>query len=465
VTDRIVVRRNTYYDSITLMLASRDAESVAGVSFAAAVAATPINRRLLEDQGFDVDDALGSNDLVVAVRADGDDAAAAAARAVEQRLSGSDDSAGRGETQAPRSLRSAARSDDALNVAFVSVPGRFSAYEVATALEEGLHVFCFSDGMAIDDEAALKQRAVECGLLFMGADCGTAIIDGVGFGFANAVQRGPVGIVGASGTGIQQVTCLLDGAGVGVSHAIGVGGRDLSAGVGGTMTLHALHLLAKDDDTEVIAVISKTPDAQVARRVADRVRSLDKPVVLGFLGHSGTLEETAISGAELCDATLSLQDAAVARTTPGTIRGFFCGGTLCEEAATIVRPHIPHAEFVDYGADEYTEGRAHPMIDPTLRNDRFARDADDPSVGAIVLDVVLGFGAHPDPAGELGGIVRDALQRRGGDITVVVALCGTDADPQNRSDQAGALVDAGAIVTQSAAQAARVALAATGRAP
>jgi FdrA protein len=419
---------------------------------------------LLLDQGFDVDPGLGPNDLVVAIRADNDDSADMAASAVEHRLSGRDAGGGSAEEPAPRSLRSAARGDPELNVAFVSVPGRFSAYEVATALDEGVHVFCFSDGMAVEDEAALKRRAVERGLLFMGADCGTAIIDRVSFGFANAVESGPVGIVGASGTGIQQVTCLLDGAGVGISHAIGVGGRDLSTQVAGTMTLHALDLLAKDDATRVIAVISKPPDTEVARRVADRAESVEKPVVLGFLGQSGTLEDTAIRCAELCGARLALTDPPLPeRATAGTIRGFFCGGTLCEEAASIVRPHVPDAEFVDLGADEYTEGRAHPMIDPTLRNERFARDADDPAVGAIVLDVVLGYGAHPDPAGDLARTVERALQRRDGGLTVVVALCGTDADPQNRSDQAEALLSAGAIVTYSAAQAGRVALRASGR--
>ena len=465
-TDRIIVRRNTYYDSITLMLASRDADSHDGVSFAAAVAATPVNCRLLVNHGFDVDAGLGPNDLIVAIRADNDDSADTAARAVEQRLSGRDAGGGRTDEPAPRSLRSVARADAEINVAFVSVPGRYSAYEVATALEAGLHVFCFSDGMAIEDEAALKHRAVERGLLFMGADCGTAIIDGVCFGFANAVESGPVGIVGASGTGIQQVTCLLDAAGVGISHAIGVGGRDLSAGVGGTMTLHALDLLAKDDATEVIAVISKPPDPDVARRVADRTQSLDKPVVLGFLGRSGTLEDTAARCAELCGGRLTLTDPPLPEpATAGTIRGFFCGGTLCEEVASIVQPHVPDAEFVDYGDDEYTEGRAHPMIDPTLRNERLARDADDPSVGAIVLDVVLGYGAHADPAGDLRRTVEGALKRRDGDLSVVVALCGTDADPQNLSAQADGLRNAGAIVTYSAAHAARVALAATGRTP
>jgi FdrA protein len=465
-TDRIVVRRNTYYDSITLMLASRDAESHDGVSFAAAVTATPVNCRLLVDQGFDVDPELGPNDLIVAIRADNDDSAEAAARAVEQRLSGGDAGGGRAEEPAPRSLRSAAHADADINVAFVSVPGRFSAYEVATALQEGLHVFCFSDGMAIEDEAALKRRAVERGLLFMGADCGTAIIDGVSFGFANAVKSGPVGIVGASGTGIQQVTCLLHAAGVGISHAIGVGGRDLSAEVAGTMTLHALDLLAKDDATEVIAVISKPPDPEVARRVEDRAQSFDKAVVLGFLGRSGTLENTAAQCAELSGGRLTVTDPPLPQpATAGTIRGFFCGGTLCEEAASIVRPHVPDAQFVDYGDDEYTEGRAHPMIDPALRNERFGRDSQDPSVGAILLDVVLGYGAHADPAAELAQTVERVIRRRDGRLSVVIALCGTDADPQNLSAQEDALRNAGAIVTYSAAHAARVALAATGRAP
>jgi FdrA protein len=457
ISRRIAVYGETYHDSVTLMLASRDAESVDGVVFAAAVMGTPVNLELLRDQGFTPEEEVGPNDMIVAI-AGNDDAVERATAAVAARLSGGDDGGDRTEEASPKTIRSAARSEPAINVAVISVPGRFSAYECATALDAGLHVFCFSDGMSLADEAALKKRAIERGLLMMGADCGTAIIDGVGFGFANALERGPVGIVGASGTGIQQVTCLLDSAGAGITHAIGVGGRDLSAEIGGRMTMHALDLLARDDATEVIALISKPPDPDVARRVSAAAAKVSKPVVLGFLGDTGSLENTAVRCAELTGTRVELEDASPPeRVTPGAIRGFFCGGTLCEEAGAVVRARRPEATFVDYGDDRFTEGRAHPMIDPTLRNAAVAGAVTESDVGAVVLDVVLGYGAHGHPADELASIIERAR-----DVTVVAALCGSKGDPQDLDAQAKTLISSGALVTRNAAHAGRLALAAVG---
>jgi succinyl-CoA synthetase alpha subunit len=475
VTHRVVIHRNTYFDSVSLMLASRDAEEAEGVSFAAAVSATPLNLELLAGRGFDLSDSsLSPNDLVVAITAADEESAEAAAGLVEHRLKARpervSDSAG---TVVPRSFRTAARADDSVNVAFVSVPGRYAAYEVAEAIEAGLHVFCFSDGVPLETEAILKRRAVEKGLLFMGADCGTAIIDGVALGFANAVRPGPVGIVGASGTGIQQVTCLLDSAGSGVSHAIGVGGRDLNASVGGVMTMHALELLADDDDTELIVVLSKPPDPSVVRAVAEAAGRTGKPVVLGMLGLALGHELEVPGNVEL---TTSLEGAAVKasrtrlvthdvpmpeRVTPGRIRGLFCGGSLCSEAESIVAASTREYEFTDFGEDEWTQGRAHPMIDPGIRNDNFVLTADDPTVGVVLLDVVLGYGAHPDPAGELAPLIGDALRKRT-DLTVVVSLCGTAGDPQDARSQRDGLRASGALVSHNAAHAARLATAAGG---
>ncbi len=253
------------------------------------MAATPVNLELLARQGFGVQDAgLGPSDLVICVRAADEETADQAMAQVEALLAGGGGAgAGAGAglvAVAPRSLRAAARRDPDLNLAVLSVPGRHLHYEIAEALQAGLHVFCFSDGLDPATEAARKRDAAERGLLLMGPDCGTAILDGVGLGFANAVRRGPVGVVGASGTGIQEVTCLLDAAGVGTSHAIGVGGRDLSPEVGGIMTLRALELLAADDATERLVVISKPPDPEVARRVADAAAATGKPAVLAFPG-------------------------------------------------------------------------------------------------------------------------------------------------------------------------------------
>ena len=288
---RVEVRRGTYHDSVTLMQVSRQAEDLPGVEAAAAVAATPVNLELLARQGFGVDEAgLGPSDLVICVRAADEEAAGQAMAQVEALLAGGGGAGGGAGTGsgrvavAPRSLRAAARRDPELNLAVLSVPGRHLHYEIAEALQAGLHVFCFSDGLDPATEAARKREAAERGLLLMGPDCGTAILDGVGLGFANAVRRGPVGVVGASGTGIQEVTCLLDAAGVGISHAIGVGGRDLSPEVGGIMTLRALALLAADETTERLVVISKPPDPEVARRVADAAAATGKPAVLAFPG-------------------------------------------------------------------------------------------------------------------------------------------------------------------------------------
>jgi FdrA protein len=536
---RVEVRRGTYHDSVTLMQVSRQAEDLPGVEAAAAVAATPVNLELLARQGFSVDEAgLGPTDLVICVRAADDEAADQAMERVEALLAGGAGAgAGAGAggvggaaAVAPRSLRAAARRDPDLNLAVLSVPGRHLHYEIAEALRARLHVFCFSDGLDPATEAARKRDAAERGLLLMGPDCGTAILDGVGLGFANAVRRGPVGVVGASGTGIQEVTCLLDAAGVGISHAIGVGGRDLSPEVGGIMTLRALDLLAADDATERLIVVSKPPDPEVARRVADAAATTGKPTVLAFPGladppplpagvaFAGSLEAAAAWGAgsgagrvqggsaaggmvEPGPSALGPPEGERSPTregmgpvvhsppldppavTPGAIRGLFSGGTLCYEAMAVVagvvgrvasniplRPEWrladPHRSeghtFVDFGDDAMTEGRAHPMIDPGLRNERFRREAADPETGVVLLDVVLGHGAHPDPAGELQGHIERALADRPGRLSVVVSLCGAAGDPQGLDAQVATLRAAGGLVTRSSAQAARLALAAAG---
>jgi FdrA protein len=537
---RVEVRRGTYHDSVTLMLVSRQAEELPGVEAAAAVAATPVNLELLARQGFSVDGGgLGPGDLVVCIRASDEEAASQAMEGVEALLAGAGHGGSGGGSGAiaaqPRSLRAAARRDPHLNLAVLSVPGRHLHYEIAEALRAGLHVFCFSDGLDPATEAACKRAAAERGLLLMGPDCGTAILDGVGLGFANAVRRGPVGVVGASGTGIQEVTCLLDAVGVGISHAIGVGGRDLSPEVGGLMTLRALELLAADAATERLVVISKPPDPEVARRVADAAAATGKPAVLAFPGLgeppplpagvavAGSLEEAAAWAAGGAGGVGNRVGAEVAfgagvgarvgaaigegmteprrsapsppegepspaadgdpPLTPGAIRGLFSGGTLCYEAMAVVAGVVgrvasniplrpgwrladPHRSeghtFVDFGDDAMTEGRAHPMIDPGLRNERFGREAADPETGVVLLDVVLGYGGHPDPAGELAPLVERALAARPGRLTVVVSLCGAAGDPQGLDGQAAALRAAGAVVARSSAQAARLALAAAG---
>jgi FdrA protein len=496
VIDRVLVRRDTYYESIALMAASRDLSGLDGVVEAAIVAATPLNQALVRRQGFDVPDDVVVDDLLVAVRAESPAAADRAVEALERLLARPRAAAACEGDRVPPSIAAAARLDVGLSLAMVSVPGDHAAYEVATALEHGLDVFCFSSGVDVATERALKTFAARQGRIVMGPDCGTAIIDDIGLGFANVVRPGPVGIVGASGTGIQEIVSLLDQAGLGISHAIGVGGRDLGAEVGGISTLRALELLAADQRTELQIVVSKRPDPGVVAEVATAAAATGRPTVLAALGvdEPPPTRRDVIAVGSLADAVAAICRLAGAPApigwpdappvvTPGDIRGLFCGGSLCLEAMSVVSRHVGRVAsnvalrpgwrlpdvwtseghtFVDFGDAELTVGRPHPMIDPSLRNERFVREASDPHVGVVVLDVVLGRGAHPDPAGDLAPIIRRSLARRRGALSVVVAVCGTDGDPQQVHDQVRRLRDAGALSTRMTAHAATLALVAGG---
>ncbi len=486
--DRIVVRRGTFFDSVALMMASQQAASLEGIDDASIVNATPLNIELLERQGFtpteDADD-LGPSDLVIALRGTTDEDLERALSSIEAGLQQErGPRAGTAEQAAPRSITAASIQRSDLNLALISVPGRYAAYESARALDAGLHVFCFSSGPSIEAEIALKEQARDLGLMMMGPDCGTTILGGASLGFGNAVEPGPVGIVGASGTGVQAVACSLDAAGVGISHAIGVGGRDLSEQVGGLMALRAIELLAEDPETKVIVVVAKSPDPGVARVVADAAAATGKDTVLAFpglradgssLGFTASLGEAADAAARKLGAEPpGPEHRGALRQSAGAIRGLFSGGTLRDEARSVVGEVVgeigdelpeqsvdAHA-MVDLGDERYTEGRAHPMIDPTVRVSILREQARDPAVGVLLLDVVLGYGAHPDPAGELAPAIREGLGARGESLSVIAFVCGARRDPQGLEAQAEALLDAGAVVTRSNAHAARIALDAAG---
>ncbi len=365
----------------------------------------------------------------------------------------------------------------------MSVPGAYAFLEAMDALQAGLSVVVFSDNVPVEQEVRLKDEAARRDLLVMGPDCGTASVGGVGIGFANVVRPGRVGLVAASGTGAQQLMCLLDEAGVGVSACLGVGGRDLSAAVGGRSTRQALAALDADPGTDLVVLVSKPPAPQVADEVRALAEGLATPVHLALVGE-GAPDLTAVveqvvrvlGGAVPHWPTWQPDRPPAPRR--GVLRGLFSGGTLCDEAMAIavaavgpVSSNIPlrpqwalpddltadgHA-MVDFGDDRLTAGRPHPMIDPTLRLERFAREAADPSVGVVLLDVVLGHGADPDPAASLATAVRAAQAARP-DLAVVVSLCGTAGDPQDRERSARVLRDAGATVLLSNAAAARFAV-------
>jgi len=477
----VQVRSGVYVDSVALMQVSRRVSSLDGVSAALVAMATDLNFELLVTMGFEVPDA-SANEMLVAIDASSDEVLKAARAEVDAALAESSrpSASGFGSAPPPVTVRSAAARADA-TVALISTPGENAFADALDAVEAGLHTMVFSDNVPVEQEVLLKERASEAGVLVMGPDCGTAVIGGVGLGFANVVRPGPVGIVAASGTGAQHLMALLDGAGVGVSHCLGVGGRDLSAAVGARSTLAALDLLEADEGTELVVVVSKPPDPAVADRVREHAASLATPVQLGLLGRGQPdLTTLARSVVEAAGGTWAAPQNWPGNLTParagGHLRGLFVGGTLCDEAMVIasatlgeIASNIPldpawaldddlrsrgHT-MIDFGDDRFTRGRPHPMIDGSVRADRIRAEVDDPGTGVLLLDVVLGLGAEADPSALLAPAITQAVTTG---VPVVVSLTGTRDDPQGLREQAAALNAAGATVHLSNAAATRAAL-------
>jgi len=484
---RCAVRPGTYHDSVVLMRLQAALAALPGILDAGVVMATPANLALLTASGLLVEDSLSTvaDDLLIAVKADSEPAAAEALSRVDALLQVRRQEVS--EEHRPRSLETALRSLPQARWVLVSVPGRFAASVAHDALSLGLNVFLYSDNVSLADEVALKRRAHEKGLLVLGPDCGTAIVGGTGLGFANRTKPGRIGVIAASGTGLQAAVSFLHLRGFGVSQAIGIGGRDLAAEVGGITAAQALDLLRRDPETEVILFLSKPPAPEVARRLIALAHATDKPVVMSLLGTSPPLlhawnvhfsigVEAAIEEAILCldgKDSGAVERACSFAAGQRWVRGLFSGGTLALELvarlSAVIEPvysnvvtgaaqPIPDAlhsqghTILDLGADEFTVGRLHPMIDFDLRLRRLRQEAADPEVALILLDVVLGDGAHADPAGELAPVIqrlRDVAHGAGRDLDVAVVVIGTDLDPQDRKRQVEDLERAGARVCRS----------------
>jgi FdrA protein len=486
------VRKGFYLDSVALMRLSQSVSSLPGVASAAMMIGTPSNLRILDEAGLlDAEGRkAGPNDLVLALRAGSADDAKAALDGADKLLSRPQEQAGPKGARNPRSMDAAIAALGGANLALISVPGAFAGSEARKALARGLNVMIFSDNMPVEEERALKLLARDKGLLVMGPDCGTAMIAGVPLAFANAVPKGEIGIVAASGTGLQEVATLIARAGFGVSHGIGTGGRDLSEKVGALTTLAALDALDADPATKRIVIVSKPPAASVAKAVLERVAKSPKPHVICFLGAdaldlpknarlAATLEEAAALASGPVPGAFDAAAIAAGwkKRLPASrrfVRGVYSGGTLCAEAQTILRkagaefwanapipgaleakPESGHV-LIDYGADEFTLGRPHPMIDPTLRDAGIVAGLDDSSVAAILVDIVIGTGANDDPAEHAANAVAAAKSR---DAIVIACVTGTDLDAQNRAVQVRTLEEAGIVVAPSNAAAARLAIA------
>ncbi len=453
--DHVELRTGAYADSVTLLQVSRQVQQLPGVVTAQVAMATPLNVEVLERMGFAVPGEATVNHLVVAVRLDEDAGPDDVRAEVDRALTESRRAvSGPAEEEPPRTTRSALGRDPGALV-LVSVPGVSAAVEAMDALEAGSDVMIFSDHVPVEQEVALKGYAAARDLLVMGPDCGTAVVRGLGLGFANVVAPGPVGIVAASGTGCQQVLALLAHAGVGTTSAYGVGGRDLSTDVGGRSTRTALARLDADPAVELVLLISKPPAEEVAAALTSYADGLGTPVLTALLG-PGRPDLTAATEEVLRRLGRQVPEWPVHGTagaaTGSRLHGLFVGGTLKEEAAVIVGADGADAELVDFGDDEYTAGRAHPMIDPTLRLEHLARVGADGRTGVILLDVVLGHGAEDDPAASLAPAIAGLRP------PVVVTVVGTAHDPQGLDRQVDALVGAGAEVHLSNAGATRRAL-------
>jgi len=499
-----VIRKNEYYDSVFLMRIAKTLNEEPGVQQSAVVMATDANKKLLSDIGITASsvDQSGPNDLVVAVVSENPAVVEQVLATLDQRLQSFSKPT---RPASYRSIDEAALSNTDTNLAVISVPGEFAAREARKALERGNHVFLFSNNVPLDEEIELKQIAQRRGLLVMGPDCGTGIINGIGIGFANIVRRGPVGVVGASGTGLQEFTSLVHQAGSGISHAIGTGSRDLLDAVGGITTLMGFDALESDPTTRVIAIISKPAQPETLQRLMERIQKSSKPVIACFLGLERHLAgygpnfsqvqsideavELALYHAAQKSKLVVREEADMERLAEREInawapqqrylRGLFAGGTFCYQSQQVLRAtgipvysnspldkryHLENPDIslenslIDLGDDIYTQGIPHPMIYAVQRRKRIAVEAADPEVAILLLDFILGYIASPDPAGDLLDAIQDAKETaamRGANLTVVASICGTDKDPQDYDRQKKVLEQVGVHVFPSNTQAAR----------
>lgn len=471
------LKKGCFQDSVSLMLISRQLSNGDDVEEVSVMMGTPANKSLLESTGLwhPLFEEATPNDICVAIRpavSSGD-----VSEEIAQQLNGAlasvaQASSGGQRLDVARRWQTALAKQPEANLALISVAGDYAAELADEALDHDLNVMMFSDNVPVESEVALKKKAATKGLLVMGPDCGTAMVAGSPLAFANVLPKGPISIVGASGTGIQELASQVCLAGQGITHAIGLGGRDLSAEVGGASALSALKMMENDQETEVVAFVSKPPAPDVEQRVIHAMKEMSKPVVALFLGtrQAKARDGNVFFANSLAEAgRLAAMLANVRQYVPGcnqtagkTILGLYTGGTLAAEAAMLTAEQFgltvddAHAQgvmlndgghlIIDLGDDHYTVGRPHPMIDPTTRTLEIEKRAVDEAIGVLLLDVVIGYGATADPASALVDAVESVKSKRQSPLHVIATVTGTQEDPQQRSKQISILIDAGVAV-------------------
>ena len=503
------IKKGEYFDSVSLMIVSREISKLDGVLDSAIVMGTRENCSILESAGLLIPDFDDTNDtdLLIAIKAESEKMIDAALKKIEQLFSEMRNKSDNEQDFQPKSLEGAMKHFPDANLSLISVAGKYAALEASKALDNGLHVMLFSDNVSIEDELNLKKYALKKGLFVMGPDCGTAIINGVPLAFANVVNRGNIGIVAASGTGLQEVSSIISNAGSGISQAIGTGGRDVKKEIGGIMFRAGLKALNNDPQTEIIVLVSKPPDDEVLEKISQEIQKIKKPIIALFIGGNPelirktgvipaeTLEQTALfavaisKGKEPEDSlnmmnvraneikNLAEKELSSKSHKQKYLRGLFSGGTLCDEAQLILKKMIGdcysntplNADYkledswksenntiLDLGDDEFTVGRPHPMIDFSLRNKKILEEAEDQEIAVILFDVVLGYGSNLKPAEELVPVLKKAKEISP-NISLICSITGTDKDPQDREYVKHELEKAGVIVMTSNAAASELA--------
>jgi FdrA protein len=494
-----IVKKNLHRDSVQLLHLSEEAKKIDGVRDAAVVMGTSTNKEILQKLGLLTDEgrAASESDMILAVMADSQSLIEKGLQQIEEMILKPPPAKGRVFYSVDAALQAV---PDA-NLAVVSIPGEYARQIVLKLLDGGLSVHLFSDHVPPEHELELKQYARDRGLLVMGPGAGTSIIGGKAIAFANVVKKGKIGVVGAAGTGLQEVTVLLSEAGLGVSEALATGGGDVKTKIGGITTLQSIDALEQDPETSTVLVVSKPPDADLKKRILDHISSKTrKQYVTCFIGPEsydvpasirGRIRATKTLHAAVLEAVRAVEPsrqpeiakrfsvsqsellALASKISKGLgekqryIRGLYTGGTFAYETLVIlgrmigdvysnapIDPKLKLADsyqsvkdaIVDLGEEEFTVGRAHPMIDPTIRKMRLVEEAKDPEVALVIMDFMLGYGSHSDPAGAMLGAVSDAkkiAEKEGRVLPMLAHVCGTEQDPQPLSEQVQKLSDAG----------------------
>lgn len=489
-----LIKKNEYYDSVTLMVFSKKLSEIQGVIEAAVMMGTDHNKELMfrsKILDLKTKNESTSNDLIIGIKARNDDIIVHALKTLEDEFIQKKESSKLLVKKKFNSVTSALKNISDLNFAIISVPGRYAKNEVMKCLTNNLHVLLFSDNVSYEDEITMKKYAKEKNLLMMGPDCGTAIINHISLGFANEIKKGSIGLTGASGTGLQEVLSIIDSLDDGISQVLGTGGRDLTEEIGAAMMLDTLMALERDSRTNIIGIIAKTATVTSIQKILDKVKNFKKPIVACILGADSKLFEGsnikfASNLQEAAYKLVSLSKKKIIKPESNKIfnlekisrgkylRGLYSGGTLAYEAILLMEGRIkelysnlkiknvnPLEDFerslyntvLDMGDDYFTNGMPHPMIDPKLRSLRIKKEIYDSETAVILLDCILGHGSHNDPAGEIIAIVEEVKKIGIKLPVIVVSICGTKNDYQDLNKSIERLENTGIIVTKTNAQA------------